>query len=355
MSGRIYVIKNNDELTPMEETKHTREFDFQGLLEKYPDLIPGDQINPTKPRRWILVGREISIPIVGGGLKPIDHLFLDQDGIPTIVEVKRSENNELKRDVAAQILEYGTNLLLSMKVEDIKYRTEDKNIQKFLKNEIDEEEYWNNVENNIKKEKIRLLVVADEIPEELQTILNFLNRKIDSIEVLGVEIKQYICEENGMRTIVPRVIGQNIKPQPMFRPDKLDEEKFIELFDGAEKKFYEELFEFVNNEGFIIQGTAKSIKIIIKIDNRELSILQGFIPDSYAKIFSQKDDLKKLVNDGDLIAEKYVDETLKINGFEKIGDGFGYNPTKILDKNGWKEFKRILTIIKEEAEDKGLK
>lgn len=170
MSGKIYVIKTNDELIPMKETKHNREFDFQELLEKYPDLIPGDQINPTNPLRWFLVGREIPIPVVGGGLIALDHLLLDQDGIPTLVEVKRSENNELKRDVAAQILEYGSNLLLSMKIEDIKHRIEDKSIQNFLKDEMDEEDFWTKVERNIKEDKIRLIIVADEIPEQLRTI-----------------------------------------------------------------------------------------------------------------------------------------------------------------------------------------
>lgn len=173
--------------------------------------------------------------------------------------------------------------------------------------------------------------------------------------MLAVEIKQYICEENGIKTIVPRVIGQINKPQHIFKPDNLDEEKFMELLDGAEKKFYEDLFNFVNKEDFIIRGTHKSIKIMIRINDRELNLLQGFSPNSYGKIFSQKVDLKEQINNGDKIAENFVEECLKLNGFEKIRDGFGYKPIKNLDKNDWDEFKRILTMVKKEIENNGLK
>ena len=34
---------------------------MQGLLAKYPDLLAGDQINTTKPRRLLLVSREVSL------------------------------------------------------------------------------------------------------------------------------------------------------------------------------------------------------------------------------------------------------------------------------------------------------
>src|SRR5665648_722837 len=109
MAGKIYIIKKDDELVPMDEKKHARELDFQKLIKKYPDLIPGDQIDSENPRRWLYIGEEVHFPTLGGGDLRLDLLFLDQDGIPTLVELKRSENNELNRDVASQILEYEAN------------------------------------------------------------------------------------------------------------------------------------------------------------------------------------------------------------------------------------------------------
>lgn len=56
MSGKIFVMRG-DELQPLTEQEFVTEDDFQALLEKYPDLIPGEQIDAVAPRRWLLVSR----------------------------------------------------------------------------------------------------------------------------------------------------------------------------------------------------------------------------------------------------------------------------------------------------------
>ncbi len=45
----------------------------------------------------------------GAGRWAIDHLFLDQDGIPTIVEVKRSTDTRIRREVVGQMLDSAAN------------------------------------------------------------------------------------------------------------------------------------------------------------------------------------------------------------------------------------------------------
>jgi hypothetical protein len=39
----------------------------------------------------------------------LDHLFADQDAIPTFVEVKRSTDTRIRREVVAQMLDYAAN------------------------------------------------------------------------------------------------------------------------------------------------------------------------------------------------------------------------------------------------------
>src|SRR3712207_9290538 len=56
-----------------------------------------------------------------------------------------------------------------------------------------------------------MVFVADEIPSELQRIVEFLNQQMDPAEVLAVEIKQYVGQ--GLKTLVPRVIGQTAEAQ----------------------------------------------------------------------------------------------------------------------------------------------
>jgi hypothetical protein len=73
-------------LIALEETGYVKEATLQELLGRYPDLLPGDQIGPENPRRWLPVSREMGIPgdVDETGRWSLDHLFLDQDGIPTL-------------------------------------------------------------------------------------------------------------------------------------------------------------------------------------------------------------------------------------------------------------------------------
>jgi len=90
--GAIFLIQNDGQLMEMNEQGYDSEDILQTLLAKYPNLLAGDQINSAVPRRWLLISREASLPSEedGAGRWAVDHLFLDQDAIPTLVEVKRS-------------------------------------------------------------------------------------------------------------------------------------------------------------------------------------------------------------------------------------------------------------------------
>jgi len=105
MSGRIYLIGDDDNLQPLEEQPYADEDLLQALLEKYPDLLAGEQMDEATPRRWLLISREFGVPgeEQGGDRWSLDHLFLDQDGIPTLVEVKRSTDTRIRREVVGQM------------------------------------------------------------------------------------------------------------------------------------------------------------------------------------------------------------------------------------------------------------
>jgi hypothetical protein len=52
----------------------------------------------------------------------LDHLFLDQDGIPTLVEVKRSSDTRIRREVIGQMLDYAANDVVYWPIEMIRSR-----------------------------------------------------------------------------------------------------------------------------------------------------------------------------------------------------------------------------------------
>src|SRR5262245_1151034 len=98
MSSAIYVIQPGGALVELRAAPYDTEDLLQQLLANYPSVLAGHEFDSEAPRRWLLIGREIGVPIEDGGSWhfSLDHLFLDQDGIPTLVEVKRRKDSRIR-------------------------------------------------------------------------------------------------------------------------------------------------------------------------------------------------------------------------------------------------------------------
>jgi hypothetical protein len=217
VSGGIYLLRGEGDLVEMREQAYDSEALLQGLLAQYPSLLAGDQL-ASVPRRWLLIKREASLAADadGGGRWSVDHLFVDQDAVPTLIEVKRSSNTQIRREVVGQMLDYAANAVVYWPVERLRAYFEAAcdadgadpadRIAERLGVELDQEAFWQSVETNLRAGRVRLVFVADDIPAELRRVIEFLNEQMDPAEVIGIEVKQYVGED--LRTLVPRVIGQ---------------------------------------------------------------------------------------------------------------------------------------------------
>lgn len=211
------MLKDDQTLVEMQPASFASEDDFQTLLARFPALLAGAQINEADPRRWLLVAREKAVTDAkdGAGRWSLDHLFLDQDGIPTLVEVKRQGDTRIRREVVGQMLDYAANSVAWWSVEEIRTAFEvtcskggtgpDETLAGLIGPDADAEVFWQRVRTNLQAGRIRMLFVADVIPPELRRIVEFLNRQMNPAEVLALELRQY--EGQAMRTIVPMVHG----------------------------------------------------------------------------------------------------------------------------------------------------
>ena len=218
MAGRIYLLNGDSKLIAMEESPYDSEALLQKLLADHPDLLAGDQINDEEPRRWLLVTREMAVPGEqdGAGRWSLDHLFLDQDAIPTLVEVKRSTDTRIRREVIGQMLDYAANAVAYWPVEEVRARFEGRCKDDELDPEAvltgilgdgqDAPAFWQQVKTNLQAGRVRLIFIADEIPPELRRVVEFLNSQMDPAEVLAIEVKQFVGE--NLKALVPRVLGQ---------------------------------------------------------------------------------------------------------------------------------------------------
>jgi hypothetical protein len=241
MSTGMFLIQDDGQLVEMEEQPYLSEDLLQELLAKYPNLLAGNQIDIDKPRKWLLVSREAALPSEENGANrwSVDHLFLDQDAVPTLVEVKRSSDTRIRREVVGQMLDYAANAVVYWPVEEIKAKFEatcnadgkdpQEKLREFLDASEDSETFWGKAKTNLQAGKVRMLFVADKIPAELRRIVEFLNEQMDPAEVLAVEIKHYAGQ--GWKSLIPRVIGQTEEAREKKNPRterQWDEKSFFQ-------------------------------------------------------------------------------------------------------------------------------
>ena len=247
--GSIFLVQEKEgRLVEMKEAAYEREDLLQRLLADYPNLLAGDQINSAEPRRWLLIKREMPVPSEEDGADrwSVDHLFLDQEAIPTLVEVKRSTDSRIRREVVGQMLDYAANGVVYWPPENIRAtfeasceaRGEDpqEKLQEFLQSDKDsdpdQQKFWENVKTNLKAGKIRMIFVADQIPDELRRIVEFMSEQMDPAKVFAIEIKQF--EGQGLKTLVPRVVGDVTSAAPTRQTGKWDEASFFKAIAGEE-------------------------------------------------------------------------------------------------------------------------
>jgi hypothetical protein len=214
-----YIIEADGSTNPMERVRcKNEERELQRILEKNPDLLPGDQINPEDPRRWLQIAREMPVPNPSTGTDQwsIDFFFVDQSAMPTFIECKRFEDTRSLREVVGQMLEYAANghyYWDKEMIRDLAGKSAQNNgfsLEESLRElrpdqEIDVDTFFEHVENNLREGQIRLIFFLEEAPMELKSVVDFLNRQMEKSEVLLVEARQY--RRDNMTVVVPMLFG----------------------------------------------------------------------------------------------------------------------------------------------------
>lgn len=280
MAERIYNRGGDGGLEPLQEQPFSTEDELQALIAQHPELLDGEQIRPGDPRRWILITREkgIARTLDSGAWWSLDHLLVDQDAVPTLVEVKRGSNPEIRRTIVGQMLEYAAHASQTWTADELRQTFEesakdrglepDEEIRQLLRSdgEYAADDFWRSVATNLAARRLRLLFVADEIPDPLERVVEFLNAQMPNIEVLAVEIKQFLG--GASQTLVPRVLGRtSASPTTGTSASrrKLTRETFLEELEGEESKnVVDRLIDKAREHGGFPDWGSSSVSIRIR-------------------------------------------------------------------------------------------
>jgi hypothetical protein len=104
----IFMIGADNALTELEPSDFLNEDEFQQLLAAYPALL---RLAAGADGALLLIAREAGVADQPGAADrwAVDHLFLNKEGVPVLVEVKRATDTRTRREVVAQMLDYASH------------------------------------------------------------------------------------------------------------------------------------------------------------------------------------------------------------------------------------------------------
>ena len=276
-------------------TPYALEEDSQALVAEHPELLLAGNASEESGLRWMLVTPEAGIPAVESGADRwwIDHMFVDQKGTPTFVEVKRSTDTRIRREVVGQMLEYAANARrywpagkLRALADERAEGPADSPLVELL--DLDPsaldtdqiEAFWQTVDENIRAGRVRLLFVADELPKELRAIIEFMNEKMETVEVLGVELRQYVGED--LRAVVPRIIGQTeatriAKRRPSAARPILNEVTFPKACPDLARECFADALQEAEKRGLSVKWATESFTLRVPLERADAGLLTAWV------------------------------------------------------------------------------
>lgn len=262
---RVYRTSSDGLTKPLDRIACKSEtVELQDLLNRNYDLLPGDQIDPDDPCRWMLIKREM--PVLDRW--SVDFFFVDHNATPTFVECKRSDDTDARRKVVGQMLDYAANGHRYW-TRDV-LRTEADATAAAQGSTIEEavarllgraeggvDEFFEAVEANLLKRQIRVIFFLEDSSFELQSIVEFLNEQTKESEILLVEARQYRLGEQD-RIVVPTLFGFTERARMAKRSAAAGKSGSRQVWD--EDKFFVHAYESLDSGATALRELLQSAR-----------------------------------------------------------------------------------------------
>jgi len=232
------ILSRGNDTKKLEKKSIELEDKLQNFLSSNPEIIPIDDIKPGA--KMIILAREFPVKVGA-----IDILGVDKDREIYILETKL-DKNATKREVVAQILEYGAYLFYSYTsdefIEKLKSHIREKDDttleDKLSLLDIEDEEKEDFIEimkDSFNNKAYKFFIVMDKVPEEIKNVITFLN-EISKIDIYAVELEYYEDESTSYQIIIPKLIGLIPKKEYVktARARVWNEDTFLDIIEKEE-------------------------------------------------------------------------------------------------------------------------
>ena len=213
------LVLSNGAATPLERVDAPSERWLQELIHDNPACLPMDQIEPGIGG---LTAVCMELPVDVGS---IDNLLVTPDGYPVVVEVKLKSNQEMRRRVVAQALEYATamfrldyqGLERAVSRGDFGARARPVNLYDLVAgpDAPPKADFVARVGRNLREGRVVVLIVGDAIPPQTDDLVSGLKQHANfSFTFALVELDVYAPAPTGSSEIglvVPNTLVKTLR------------------------------------------------------------------------------------------------------------------------------------------------
>jgi hypothetical protein len=268
------LIRDQQGVRALEEG-YASEEELQTFLREHPDLMPIEEIE-LNAAGLLCIGWEVGL---ASGAEDI--LYIDQNGLLTVVETKLRRNPEARREVVGQILEYAAQMS-TWTSADVERQAENffgtshcpeayrglalkRALEMLLESTgaapgFAYEDFLKQAQENIERGHFRLIIAIDEPPEPLLKTVEFVNRFSERFEMYLVQLKRFGDLATEQSIFVPALFGKVATGRPSR--GKWDERSFFEDVErkrsGQEIDAVRQLYELAKAKGRVQWGTART-------------------------------------------------------------------------------------------------
>ncbi|MBA4365532.1 MAG: hypothetical protein C0398_05925 [Coprothermobacter sp.] len=234
----IIVSRNGHDAMKVERSTFSKEDDLQAYLSNNPEALPVDQIR--EGTKILVLAREFATQA-----GPIDILAVDERGKLYVIETKLYRNPD-KRDVVAQVLDYGAALWRhSSEFSDFRVALSEQVQKKYhvsLEEQIssafgtDEEgtsALLQATASCLEEGTFLFMVLMDQVHDGLRDLVSYLNAN-SHFQLYAVELEYY--HHDSYEILMPHVFGAEVKSAAAAPAQSARTWTVPEVVDEAERR-----------------------------------------------------------------------------------------------------------------------
>jgi hypothetical protein len=296
------------------------------------------------------------MPAAGGSS---DHLFVDQNGIVTLVETKLLQNPESGREALGRIIEYAANAFEcwgdgKAKVRAIEFwNARGKNVDDIIMEEFGAEgfdmvTFWSTVDQNISNGYIRLIIATDELRPELRKMIEYLSKEMHNANILALELKCYgihlqdLALEPGLKGQTQAAFDNKVHIKTEWTEDKLKSS-----YSAYENKHLalrlQKVLDWAGAKGVFMQAAA--LTPTFGLQGKSGDRLFSFFADGSVYCFFNENHYPGASSERNLLVEQFKAVQLLDYSFDPADVSSGQILAKKLPEMNDDELDQLLNIL----------